>query len=132
MPFLPSEGVPGKAIVNGDIKDVLIFKYLPILWYKYPIPNEIREFWYNDRPDILKYMQEAYKNVGIQFLPDRIINQSDLLKTSLKQISLNSIPVQQGTSNLMISVDFSSVQDIGQIITHQFETYSSFLSHLIL
>ena len=28
MPFLPSEGVPGKAIVNGDVKDVLIFKKL--------------------------------------------------------------------------------------------------------
>jgi hypothetical protein len=77
-------------------------------------------------------MQEAYKNVDIQFLPDRIINQSDLLKTSLKQISLNSIDVQQGTSNLMISVDFFSVQDIGDVISHQFETYSSFFSNLIV
>jgi hypothetical protein len=132
MPFLPSEGVPGKAIVNGDIKDVLIFKYLPILWYKYPIPNEIREFWYNDRPDILKYMQEAYKNVDIQFLPDRIINQSDLLKTSLKQISLNLIPLEQASSNLIISSNFSSVEEIGHTVTHEFESYFSFLSDLIL
>ena len=132
MPFLPSEGVPGKAIVNGDIKDVLIFKYLPILWYKYPIPNEIREFWYNDRPDILKYMQEAYKNVDIQFLPDRIINQSDLLKTSLKQISLNLIPLEQASSNLIISNNFSSVEEIGHTVTHEFESYFSFLSDLIL
>ena len=132
MPFLPSEGVPGKAVVNGDIKDVLIFKYLPILWYKYPIPNEIREFWYNDRPDILKYMQEAYKNVDIQFLPDRIINQSDLLKTSLKQISLNLIPLEQASSNLIISSNFSSVEEIGHTVTHEFESYFSFLSDLIL
>jgi hypothetical protein len=23
------------------MKDVLVFHYLPILWYRYPIPNEI-------------------------------------------------------------------------------------------
>ncbi len=81
MPFLPSEGIPGKAIINGDIKNVLIFRYLPILWYKYPIPNEIREFWYNERPDILKYMQKAYENVDIQFLPDRIIKANEFIST---------------------------------------------------
>ncbi|KAI2508750.1 hypothetical protein MHU86_5718 (chloroplast) [Fragilaria crotonensis] len=102
------------------------------MWYKYPIPNEIREFWYNDRPDILKYMQEAYKNVDIQFLPDRIINQSDLLKTSLKQISLNLIPLEQASSNLIISSNFSSVEEIGHTVTHEFESYFSFLSDLIL
>ena len=128
-PVLCKNGI--LTTMNTD-KDVLIFKYLPILWYKYPIPNEIREFWYNDRPDILKYMQDAYKNVDIQFLPDQIINQSDLLKTSLKQISLNSIPVQEGTSNLMISLNFSTVQELGYAVTHQFESYSSFVSHLIL
>ena len=41
------------------MKDVLVFHYLPILWYRYPIPNDIREFWYNERPDILYYMQKA-------------------------------------------------------------------------
>jgi hypothetical protein len=132
MPFLPSEGVPGKAIVNGDVKDVLIFKYLPILWYKYPIPNEIREFWYNDRPDILKYMQEAYKNVDIQFLPDRIINKSNLFETSLKQISLNLNPLTDSTSNLLISTNFSNIQDISHSITQQFETYYSLVSNLNL
>ena len=72
MPYLPSEGEPSKALINGEIRDVLAFRYLPILWYKHPIPNEIREYWYNERPDILKYMQKAYKNLNIRFLPDRI------------------------------------------------------------
>ena len=54
------------------MKDVLVFHYLPILWYRYPIPNDIREFWYNERPDILNYMQKAYKDLDIQFLPDNI------------------------------------------------------------
>jgi hypothetical protein len=57
------------------MKDVLVFHYLPILWYRYPIPNDIREFWYKERPDILDYMQKAYKDLDIQFLPDNIIQE---------------------------------------------------------
>jgi len=73
MPYLPSEGEPVKILIDGNVRDVLAFRYLPILWYKYPIPNEIRQYWYKERPDILKYMQKAYKDVDIQFLPDEVI-----------------------------------------------------------
>ena len=73
MPFLPSEGEETKLLINQELKDVLIFHYLPITWYRYPIPNEIREFWYSQRPDILDYMRTAYKDLDIQFLPDSII-----------------------------------------------------------
>ena len=53
MPFLPSEGEETKVLINQQMKDVLVFHYLPILWYRYPIPNDLREFWYKERPDIL-------------------------------------------------------------------------------
>jgi hypothetical protein len=46
MPFLPSEGEETKLLINQQMKDVLVFHYLPILWYRYPVPNDIREFWY--------------------------------------------------------------------------------------
>lgn len=72
MPFLASEGEAAKLLINQEIKDVLIFHYLPILWYRYPIPNDIREFWYQERPDILEYLEEAYKGLDIQFLPDKL------------------------------------------------------------
>jgi uncharacterized protein YggT (Ycf19 family) len=75
MPFLPSEGVETKLLINEQMKDVLVFHYLPILWYRYPIPNEIREFWYKERTDILEYMQKAYKNLDVQFLPDKIVEE---------------------------------------------------------
>ena len=75
MPFLPSEAEESKLIFQQEMKDVLIFHYLPILWYRYPIPNEIREYWYNERPEILDYMLEAYKDSDIQFLPDRIVQE---------------------------------------------------------
>jgi hypothetical protein len=93
MPFLPSEGQPAKALINEELRDVLVFRYLPILWYRYPIPNEIREYWYKERPDILKYMQKAYKNLEIQFLPDSLvekINQTQL-KEGLTQLGDQTI-----------------------------------------
>ena len=72
MPFLPSEGEETKLLINQQMKDVLVFHYLPISWFRYPIPNNIREYWYNERPDILDYMQKAYKDLPINFLPDNI------------------------------------------------------------
>lgn len=100
MPYLPSEGDPTTALINGEMRDVLAFRYLPILWYKYPIPNEIRQYWYTERPDILKYMQKAYKNVDIQFLPDEIIDQ--IKSNSIKEI------VPQISQVIEVSNDFSS------------------------
>jgi len=75
MPFLPSEAEESKLLLQQQMKDVLIFHYLPILWYRYPIPNEIREYWYNERPEILDYMQKAYQDLDIQFLPDSVVQQ---------------------------------------------------------
>ena len=74
MPFLPSEAEETKLLINDEMKDVLIFHYLPILWYRHLIPNNIREYWYDKRPDILEYMQTAYKDLNIEFLPDNISN----------------------------------------------------------
>nr|WPV76489.1 hypothetical chloroplast RF89 [Naviculales sp.]WPV76573.1 hypothetical chloroplast RF89 [Naviculales sp.] len=73
MPYLPSEGEEIKLFVQGQLKDVLVFRYYPSLWYHYPIPNEVREFWYKERPDILDYMQRVYGDYGIQFLPEGIL-----------------------------------------------------------
>ena len=75
MPFLPSEGEETKLLINQEIKDVLVFHYLPASWYRYPIPNDIREYWYNERPDILEYMQKSYGNLEIQFLPNNVIQE---------------------------------------------------------
>lgn len=75
MPFLPSEGERMKLLIDKQLRDVLVFHYLPISWYRHPIPNELREYWYTERPDILNYMQKSYKNFNIQFLPDHIVQE---------------------------------------------------------
>jgi uncharacterized protein YggT (Ycf19 family) len=103
MPFLPSEAEESKVILQQQMKDVLVFHYLPILWYRYPIPNEIREFWYNERPEILDYMEKAYKDLDIQFLPDSVIkefNQQNL-KTDLPQIHDSLIATSNYLSHIL-------------------------------
>jgi hypothetical protein len=83
--------VKQKRQINQEMKDVLVFHYLPVTWYRYPIPNDLREFWYYERPDILEYLQKAYKDVDIQFLPNNIIQElnqkSDSLITQTNTIS---------------------------------------------
>jgi hypothetical protein len=69
MPFLPSEGNRVKMLIDGELKDVVQFHYLPYLWYKYPIPINLREFWYSERPDILNFMEKNYSQFGINFRP---------------------------------------------------------------
>lgn len=91
MPYLPSEGIETKALLNQyqGQTDVIMFRGFPNLWQRYPIPNEIREFWYHERKDIFDYyMQESYKNQEIQVLPDSIIQQlnQQKLKADLPQI----------------------------------------------
>lgn len=76
MPFLPSEGEQVKLLINGKTQDVIVFHYLPILWYRHPIPNDLREFWFTERPDILEYMQTAYANLDLHLFPDYIANYS--------------------------------------------------------
>ena len=86
MPYLPSEGEkfnitnldqlnnPVLAdLINKIDKDVIIFRYLPSLWYKYPIPDDLRKYWYSEKPEILQYFLKNYKNLGIDFLPDQIL-----------------------------------------------------------
>lgn len=73
MPYLPRERVLTWVQTDSGVKFLYVFKHLPILWYKYPIPNELREYWFFERQDILIYLQNAYKGTDIQFLPDQVI-----------------------------------------------------------
>ena len=83
MPFLPSEGEETKLLMQGQLRDVLVFRSFPVLWYRYPIPNEIREFWYKERPDILDYMQRVFDDYNIQFLPDDIVRAETINTTEI-------------------------------------------------
>ena len=128
MPFLPSEGEETQLLINEQMKNVLVFHYLPILWYRYPIPNDIREFWYNERPDILEYMEKAYQNLDIQFLPDNIVSQ-------LNQSSISSSLVDFDSNlNHLVSTELLSKNDfipkylvLINLTLHSFIGFENFL-----
>jgi hypothetical protein len=117
------------------MKDVLVFHYLPVLWYRYTIPNDIREFWYKERSDILNYMQKAYKDLDIQFLPENIIQQlnQQKLTAGLTSISLMSdSPTNNYVSSEILSKDnFIPTESILanlSFINEQF--HNLFITHL--
>jgi uncharacterized protein YggT (Ycf19 family) len=121
MPFLPSEAEESRLVLQQQTKDVLIFHYLPILWYRYPIPNEIREFWYNERPEILDYLLKAYQDLDIQFLPDSVIQELDhpKLKADLPQIH-DSLMASSNYLSHTLSTEIFSNQDFYNFGIHLF------------
>jgi uncharacterized protein YggT (Ycf19 family) len=118
MPFLPSEAEETKLLINQEMKDVLVFHYLPILWYRYPIPNEIREFWYNERPDILDYMQKAIQDLDIQFLPNHIIEGLTQQKLKVEWIQISDHLINQSD---YVSTELLSNHNVFQ--TNEFINY---------
>jgi len=127
MPFLPSEGQPAKALINEELRDVLVFRYLPILWYRYPIPNEIREYWYNERPDILNYMQKAYQNLDIQFLPDSVVEESNRnqLKEGITQLTEQTLLQTNEHFSTQVLAD-TNLEQVGEL-----QKYVSFFTGTI-
>ena len=125
MPFLPSEAEETKLVVNNEMRDVLVFHYLPILWYKHPIPNDIREFWYSQRPDILEYMQTAYKDLNLQLLPNKIIQEVTQKAELMSQMQLDLLNDSSSTELLAKQNLLQSDLSITNILTN----ISSFLGH---
>ena len=87
MPFFPSEGQPGKMIIDDQIKDVILFRYLPSLWYTHPIPNQLREFWYTERLIFYNFMKKNYAHLNIPFLPDNGFKRSFTKQQITKPVS---------------------------------------------
>ena len=90
MPFLPSEGTAGQILVNGTPKDVIMFRYLPQLWYTHSIPDTVRNFWYFERPEIYQFMIKNYGFLKTDnaFLPMRVIYEQTR-KNELKLFTCN-------------------------------------------
>lgn len=89
MPFLPSEGQAGRILIDGAPKDVIMFRYLPSLWFSNPIPDKLREFWYFQRPDIYKFMKVNYGHLDIDFLPNKILRQ--IYDAKQAHLAINSL-----------------------------------------
>ena len=123
MPFLPSEGMLGRVMVDNKVKQVILYRYLPSLWAEEPIPNSLREFWYTKRPDILKYMKQNYSQLNIDFEPDRILKQM-----------YNKVPVDQNVVENITNIKQLSTNiicDLSTISHHGIDHLVSNSNHLI-
>ena len=121
MPYLPSEGEkftindlaqldnPALADLVSKIgEDVTVFRYLPSLWYKYQIPDDLREYWYIKKPEILQYFLKNYENLGIDFLPNQIL-QSEYENHLEYSTILTSLIDHVGEVSIKIPSSFSEV-----------------------
>ena len=121
MPYLPSEGEkftindlaqldnPALADLVSKIgEDVTVFRYLPSLWYKYQIPDNLREYWYTKKPEILQYFLKNYENLGIDFLPNQIL-QSEYENHLEYSTILTSLIDHVGEVSIKIPSSFSEV-----------------------
>lgn len=113
VPYLPKEGELIKAadlstIDNPNLsemlteygKDVRIFRNLPELWYKYPIPNSLREDWYTNKPEITEHLIKTYYDLGIDFLPDRLLKEL-YEKTNQESLKMSFNHIEHVSTNLL-------------------------------
>ena len=118
MPFLPSEGQPGKMFIDQEMSDVILFRYLPSLWYTYPIPDKLREFWYIKRPDIFSFMQKNYGHLEIEFLPNQILkeiyDQQHLTKSLIENIN----NIKELPTNIICAVSTNSEHVVNSFINY--------------
>ena len=104
MPFLPSEGQPGKMLINEKVQDVILYRYLPSLWYTHPIPDQLREFWYNQRREIFDFMQKNYGHLDIEFLPNGILKEMYEHQHVNKSLATNTIDIHNLSTTLVSNV----------------------------
>ena len=122
MPFLPSEGQPGKMIIDDQVKDVILFRYLPSLWYTNPIPNNLREFWYTERLDIYNFMKKNYAHLDIPFLPDRILKDISQNPQVTKPLAENVSHITDLSTNLVSHVSTDTTQFLNFFVANQGES----------
>ena len=127
MPFLPSEGTLGKVMIDNQVKQVILYRYLPSLWAEEPIPDSLREFWYTKRPDILKYMKKNYSQLEIDFEPNRVLKEMYDKGHTDKNIVENIISLKQLSTTVICDISSSSHHNIDHFVSN----YNHFISGLL-
>lgn len=130
MPFLPSEGQPGRLMIDGRMKDVILFRYLPSLWYSNPIPDDLREFWYTDRPEIYKFMKKNYGHLDIEFLPNRVLKEM-YDKQHDPMIVTNSLENIKNISSNVICEGSTYINEMNHLVTQKQLILLNFLENSI-
>jgi len=118
MPFLPSEGQAGKMMIDGKLQDVILFRYLPSLWYTHPVPNQLREFWYKERPDIYNFMKKNYDHLDIEFLPNRILKEMYEKQQVSQSVTENITNLKEFSLNIVNDISTNSYYILDHHLVH--------------
>lgn len=109
MPYLPTEAIYGQTVhINRKDVYVMMFVGLPKLWKEEPIPNHLREFWFNKRPEILKFMKAKYGNLDIDFEPDRVLKNIYDSEHHIKPILNSMMKHNEMSTNIICDISSSS------------------------
>ena len=98
MPYLPSEGI--KETIGSH--NVYRFGGIPQLWQEHGIPTELKEEWYKERPEIIEHFFKYYNDVGIKFLPSRVLE--ELSKTQAQASNLTNHVTDVLSTNILSDV----------------------------
>lgn len=98
MPYLPSEGI--KETIGSH--NVYRFGGIPQLWLEHGIPDQLKEEWYKERPEIIEHFFKYYNDVGIQFLPSRVLQ--ELSKTQTQASNLTSHLTDVLSTNILSDI----------------------------
>ena len=106
-------------LIDQEVTDVILFRYLPSLWYTYPIPDKLREFWYTQRRDIFNFMQKNYGHLDIEFLPNRILKEIYDQQHINKSLVGNNGNIKEFSIDLVSNLSNYSDHVFNHFIQHQ-------------
>ena len=89
MPYLPSEAI--KETIGSH--NVYRFSGIPQLWKEHGIPDQLREEWYKERPEIIEHFFKYYNDVNIDFLPSRVLQEFYKAQTAGSNLTTQVIDI---------------------------------------
>ena len=92
------------------------------MWYTYPIPDTLREFWFTERREIFDFMQKNYGHLDIEFLPNRILREMYQQQQIGKSLAENIINLKEFSTTLSCEISLQ----VANNFTH-FPTINDFL-----
>ena len=132
MPFLPSEGTLGKIMSSDKMETVILYRFLPSLWMDEPIPDSLREFWYEKRPDILKFMKKNYNQLDIDFEPNRILQEMYDKEHINKPLIENVTSIKELSTNLICDISMNSYQMLDHFFSNSTHLTSGVIDQYII
>lgn len=114
MPYLPSEAI------QETIGSHQIYKFagFPRLWYEYGIPDQLREEWYTQKPEIIEHFLKYYSGIDQDILPTRLLK--EYYENHVHNITINMDLNTFSTGALSYINDISHMN----ILTNHIETLS--------